>query len=126
MLSHICIDVAIAITSAVATGAFTDTVVVSVTEPAELLATSVYVVVTVGEYDCDPLAATELPFIVTDVAFVVAHVHVTDWPLTIVADAGVNNAVGVATGGGRGAVPGPVPLKLVESSRVPLPSPRVW
>jgi len=75
--------------------------------------------VTVGEYDCDPLAATALPFIVTDVAFVVAHVNVTDWPLTIVADAGVNNAVGVATGGGGGAVPDTVTVTLDEFFRVP-------
>jgi len=55
--------------------------------------------VTVGEYDCDPFAATATPFIVTDVAFVVAHVNVTDWPLVIVADGGVNVAVGIEGGG---------------------------
>jgi hypothetical protein len=54
--------------------------------------------VTVGEYDCEPFMATATPFIVTDVAFVVDHVSVTDWPLVIVADGGVNVAVGIATG----------------------------
>ena len=75
---------------------------------------------TVGEYDCDPFAPTATPFIVTDVAFVVDHVNVTDWPLVIVADGGVNNAVGVATGGGGGAVPDTVTVTLDESLRVPL------
>jgi hypothetical protein len=38
------------------------------------------VVVTAGEYACDPFRAMVLPFIVADVALVVPHVNVTDWP----------------------------------------------
>ena len=72
---------------------------------------------TVGEYVCDPFAATALPFSVTDVAFVVAHVKVIDWPLVIVADAGVNEAVGIATGGG--ADPDTVTVAL-DDTRSPL------
>jgi hypothetical protein len=34
--------------------------------------------VVLGVYDCVPLAATGLPFIVTDVASVVLHVSVDD------------------------------------------------
>jgi len=74
--------------------------------------------VTVGEYDCDPFAATALPFIVTDVAFVVAHVNVTDWPLWIVADGGVNVAVGIATGGGAGAFTVTVVVSVTEPAEL--------
>ena len=73
---------------------------------------------TVGEYDCDPFAATALPFIVTDVAFVVAHVNVTDWPLWIVADGGVNVAVGIATGGGAGAFTVTVVVSVTEPAEL--------
>jgi hypothetical protein len=45
----------------------------------------------------------------------VAHVNVIDWPLVIVADGGVNDAVGIATGGGGGAVPDTVTVALDET-----------
>jgi hypothetical protein len=109
------VNVAVGIATGGGAGAFTVTVDVSCAEPAELLATRVYVVVTVGEYDCDPFAATVTPLIFTDVAFVVAHVSVTDWPLVIVADGGVNDAVGMLTVGGGGAVPDTVTVTLAES-----------
>ena len=54
------------------------TVAVAVAEPAELVATSVYVVSTVGEYVPDPFSATALPLMVADVAFVVVQFNVTD------------------------------------------------
>jgi len=73
--------VGIAVSSAVGAGSgmLTVTVAVAVAEtPAEFRATRVYVVVVVGEYDCEPLTATGAPFIVTDVALVVLHVSVDD------------------------------------------------
>jgi len=56
-------------------------VAVAVLEPAELVATSEYVAVAVGERVCDPLAATAAPFSVIVVASVVDHESVDDWPL---------------------------------------------
>jgi hypothetical protein len=61
--------------------ATTVTVVVEVTEPVALVATSEYVVVLVGETTRDPLAATAAPSSVTVAAFDVAHESVDDWPL---------------------------------------------
>jgi hypothetical protein len=83
-LCPLIIEVGIALISAVgigAGGAVTVTVAIAETEPAELVATSVYVVVTVGEYVPDPFNATALPLIVADVAFVVVQFNVTDWLL---------------------------------------------
>ena len=62
-------------------GAVTVTFAVAVVEPAELVATSEYVVVAVGDILCDPVAATEAPFSVIVVASVVDHESVDDWPL---------------------------------------------
>jgi hypothetical protein len=61
--------------------ATTVTVAVDVAEPVELVATSEYVVVLVGETTRDPLAATAAPFSVTDAASDVDHESVDDWPL---------------------------------------------
>jgi uncharacterized protein (UPF0212 family) len=75
------IDVGFADSVAVGAGVGAETVTVTalVTDtPEALVATNVYVVVEVGEYGCDPLAATGAPFIVTDVALVVLHVSVDD------------------------------------------------
>jgi hypothetical protein len=62
-------------------GAVTVTVAVAVLEPAELVATSEYVAVDVGETLCDPLAATVAPFSVTVTAFEVVHDSIDDCPL---------------------------------------------
>jgi len=62
-------------------GAVTVTVAVADVEPVELVATSEYVAVAVGETICDPLPATAAPFSVIVVAFVVDHESVDDWPL---------------------------------------------
>jgi hypothetical protein len=87
---------------AVGAGAFTVTVAVAVADtPDALVATSVYVVVALGEYDCDPLSATGAPFMVTDVAFVVLHVSVDDCPLVI--DVGLADNVAVGAGSVVGA-----------------------
>ena len=59
-------------------GAVTVTVAIAVAEPPAPVATSVYVVFTVGEYARDPFSATALPLIVADVAFVVVQFNVTD------------------------------------------------
>jgi hypothetical protein len=61
--------------------AVTVTVAVAVVEPAELVATSEYVAVAVGETLCDPSAATDAPFNVTLVASEVVHESIDDWPL---------------------------------------------
>jgi hypothetical protein len=61
--------------------AATLTVAVDVTEPVEMVATSEYVVVLVGETTRDPLAETVPPFSVTDAAFDVDQESVDDWPL---------------------------------------------
>jgi len=80
------IEVPIAMSSAVGIGAggggvaVTVMIDVSVAEPAGLVATSVYVVETVGEYVRDPFKATATPFIVTDTASVVIQFNVIDWP----------------------------------------------
>jgi hypothetical protein len=80
------IEDGIALSSAVGIGAggggvaVTVTIDVSVAEPAALVATRVYVVVTVGEYVRDPFNATATPFIVTDTASVVVQFNVIDWP----------------------------------------------
>ena len=116
--------VAVAVSSAVGiggagggVGAFTVTTAVAVADPAELLATSVYVVVTVGEYDFEPLrVASATPFIVTDVASVVFHVSIVDPPAVIDVGFAVSDAVGCATGGGGGGcVPDTVTVALDET-----------
>ena len=61
-------------------GAVTVTFALAVVEPAELVATSEYIVVVVGETVC-VVPVTAAPFSVTDVAFEVVHVSVDDWPL---------------------------------------------
>ena len=96
----------------------TVTVAVAVAEPAELVATSVYVVLTVGEYVCDPFNATELPLMVADVAFVVVQFNVTDPPLRIVVDAGVSDAVGIGVGGGAGAFTVTVVVSVTEPAEL--------
>jgi hypothetical protein len=73
--------VGFAFSVAVGIGVVTVTVAVAVVEPAELVATSEYVAVAVGETVCDPLVATAAPFSVTVVAFEVVHESVDDWPL---------------------------------------------
>ena len=62
-------------------GAVTVTVAADVAEPVELLATSVYVVVALGDTVCEPVAATGDPFNVIAVAFDVVHESVEDWPV---------------------------------------------
>jgi hypothetical protein len=81
-------------------GAVTVTVTVSVVEPAELVATSEYVFVAVGDVLCDPLAATTAPSNVTCVAFDDVHVNIDDCPLWIDIGDAVRLAVGIAEGGG--------------------------
>ena len=73
--------VSVAVGFGVGAGAVTVTVAVAVVEPAELVATSEYVVVAVGETLCDPLAAADAPFNVTLVASEVVHESIDDWPL---------------------------------------------
>src|SRR5918996_882938 len=113
-------DAGVAVSAAVGIGTggggmVTVTVAVAVVEPAELLATSVYVVVAVGEYPCDPLSATGLPFIVTEVAFVVTHVRVDCSPLRMLAGDAVKEAVGIGGGGGGvGVVTVTVAVAVVE------------
>jgi hypothetical protein len=74
--------------------ALTVTLAVFVVDPAALVATSVYVVDAAGENDCVPSTATAFPFKVTEVAFVVFHTSVHDWPLWIDDGVSVNVAVG--------------------------------
>ena len=66
---------------AVGIGAVAVTVAVAVVEPDELVATSEYVAVAVGETLCDPLAATDAPSKVTVAASVVVHESIDDWPV---------------------------------------------
>jgi hypothetical protein len=73
--------VGIAVSSAVGIGTLTVTVACAVTDPVELVATSLYVVVTVGDTGWDPLTATGDPFNVTEVALDVVHESVDAWPL---------------------------------------------
>ena len=96
-------------------GLVTVTVVLAVAEPVALVATSLYVVVAVGEYACDPLRATGLPFIVTESAFVVTHVNVVCCPLSMLAGDAVKVAVGIGVGGGGvGVVTVTVAVAVVE------------
>jgi len=81
-------------------GAVTVTVTVSVVEPAELVATSEYIFVAVGDMLRDPFAATTAPSNITCVAFDVVHVNIDDWPLWIDIGDAVRFAVGIADGGG--------------------------
>jgi hypothetical protein len=73
--------VSVAVGFGVGAGAVTVTVAVAVVEPAELVATSEYVAVAVGETLCDPLVATDAPFRVTLVASEVVHESIDDWPV---------------------------------------------
>jgi hypothetical protein len=61
--------------------ALTVTVAVFVTEPTALVATSVYVVVDVGESVCVPSSETAFPSKVTEVASVLFQAKTEDWPL---------------------------------------------
>jgi hypothetical protein len=81
MLAGFAVSVAVGFGVGVGAGAVTVTVAVAVVEPAELVATSEYVAVAVGETLCDPLAATDAPFNVTLVASEVVHESIDDWPL---------------------------------------------
>jgi hypothetical protein len=65
-----------------------------------LLATSVYVVVAVGETIRDPLALTADPFSVTLVAFELDHCSVELWPLWIDIGIALISAVGIGNGAG--------------------------
>jgi len=69
---------ALSIAVGIGGGAVTVTVAVAFREPAEFVATSVYVAVDVGDTLCEPLAATVAPFNVTVVAFVVVHDSIDD------------------------------------------------
>jgi len=95
--------------------AITVTVAVDVTEPVELVATSEYVVVAVGETICDPLAATAAPFSVIVVAFEVDHESVDDWPLLMLAGFAFSMAVGI---GGGGAVTVTVAVAVLEPAEL--------
>ena len=64
-----------------------------------MLATSVYVVVAVGETIRDPLALTADPFNVTVVAFELDHWSVEVWPLWIDIGIALISAVGIGAGG---------------------------
>ena len=90
------------------------TVAVAVVEPAELVATSEYVAVAVGETVCDPLAATAAPFSVIVVAFEVDHESVEDWPLLML----VGFAFSVAVGIGVGAVTVTFAVAVVEPAEL--------
>src|SRR5690349_17262156 len=77
----------------------TVTVCVAVTCPFWLVAVSVYVVVSCGETDCDPLALTgPRPEMVTVWAFSTFHVKVELWPRLMVVGFAVNVTI-------RGALP---------------------
>jgi hypothetical protein len=58
--------------------AFTVTLAVLVVDPSAFVATSVYVVSTVGDITWDPLAPTDAPFNATVVAFPVDQLNVVD------------------------------------------------
>src|SRR6267378_2556580 len=96
-------------------GAVTVTVAVAVVEPAELVATSEYVAVAVGETVCDPLAATAAPFKVIVVAFEVDHESVDDWPLVMLVGFAFSMAVGI---GGGGAVTVTVAVAVLEPAEL--------
>jgi hypothetical protein len=98
----------------------TVTVAVSVVEPAELVATSVYVLVAVGDVLFDPLAETTAPSNVTWVAFDDVHVNIDDWPLWIEVGEAVRFAVGIPTGGG--VVDDTVTVTSSSTWRSPLPA----
>jgi len=98
-------------------GAVTVTVAADWTLPLALLATSVYVVVAVGDTTRDPLALTGDPSSVIVVAFDEAHCSVVLMPLWIVAGIALSRAVGMGTGGG-GAVTVTVAVLVTEPAEL--------
>src|SRR2546425_6670875 len=95
--------------------AVTVTVAVAVVEPAELVATSEYVVVAVGETLCDPLAATGAPFNLTLVASEGVHESIYDLALLMLAGVAVRAARGLWVRARAGAVAATAPAAGVPS-----------
>jgi hypothetical protein len=104
------------ITGGTETAAVTEMIVDAVIVPELLVALIVYVVVAVGDTDCVPEAETVLmPWSIdTEVAPVIFHLSVEDWPVAIVTGLAENS---VTTG-----KPDPVPTTLTVASAVTEPA----